>query len=647
MQTLKEMLKKLIEEESKSKSIEVSGQNLEGALKKAAGLLNIGLNQLDYEILEYGNNGIFGINKKNFKIKVYKANKEEEIIDSVMNIDIVSEESSTFEIKQEIVNKDSDVFVRLTSKGIMLKITSPSGKGKKISEKKVLDAISARGISNFDLNKVNRIIREANGEYCKIGEMPVVNIANDSTASVQISSDEMKAYIMLTPPRAGGFDLDLDEIRSILNNNGVVVGINDEALIELIDHPVYNESILVASGVKVNEGKNATVNYNFNINKDEVHFEEEDGKVNFKELNNIQNVVAGQILATKEAATEGEPGRTVTNKLMPAKSGKDTVLLAGRNTKVTDDGLSIVSEINGQVYLMGGRVVVDPVYTIQGDVNLKTGNVLFLGTVIIQGNVEDGFSIKAAGNIEIHGSVGKCELDAEGDIIINGGVMGKNEGLIKSGKSLYAKFIESVKVEVNEGVYAQDGILHSYIDAIKEILCVGKRGAIVGGRLRAGELVKTKTIGSIANPETIIEVGIDPKKRQVMEEQIDKREKAYKELEPLKANYENLKNQKQVMKKLPPEKEELLIQLRDKVAQLNGVIKTANEEIKGIEEYLSQLKSKGKVIASKKAFPGVKIYIKNSFLQLKSEYKRVAFILQAGEVDTIPYDEEEVQQRRR
>jgi len=291
---------------------------------------------------------------------------------------------------------------------------------------------------------------------------------------------------------------------------------------------------------------------------------------------------------------------------------------------------------------MGGKIVVDPVYTIQGDVNLKSGNILFLGTVIVQGNVEDGFSIKAAGNIEIHGSVGKCELDAEGDIIVSGGIMGKNEGMITSGKSIYSKFIESVKVEANEGVYVQDGILHAYIDATKEVVCVGKRGAIVGGRIRAGEVVKTKTLGSVANPETIIEVGIDPKKRQIMLELEEKREKAYKELEPLKANLDNLNNQKKVMKKLPQEKEEIYEELLEKTEELDTIIKTTDGEINEIETYLAQLKSKGKIIASKVAFPGVKLYIKNAYLGIKTDYKKVVFVLQSGEVNTLPYAEEEV-----
>ena len=121
----------------------------------------------------------------------------------------------------------------------------------------------------------------------------------------------------------------------------------------------------------------------------------------------------------------------------------------------------------------------------------------------------------------------------------------------------------------------------------------------------------------------------------------EKREHAYKELEPLRANLENLKNQKKVMKALPEDKEVLFNELTEKSNDLDKIIQSANDEIKEIEEYLSQLKSIGKIIASRIAYAGVKLYIKNAFLAIKNDYKKVAFVLQAGEISTIPYTEEE------
>lgn len=636
MKRLKEILKKLLEEEDNVSSIEITGDSLEDALQKACEQLGVSIAEIDYEIKEFGTKGFLGVGKKDFKIQVYKSKAKSEIFQNILNVDKEVEEDVVVE---QVIDRDSEAFLRVTSRGVLLKITPPVGKGKKIAESEVFNIITTRGVTNFDRELVKKVIKNCAGEYVRIGEMPL-NVVNDATASVQISSDEMKAYLIMTPPKSGGFDLELDEIRNILKSNGVVVGIKDDVLNRIIDYPIYNEPILIAEGIKPKNGKDAEIQYNFNT-KGEVHFTEEDGRVDFKNLNLVQNVVAGQVLAIKEKATIGEPGRTVTNKIIPQKVGKDCQLLAGKNCHITEDGLQVIADKNGQVILAANKINVEEIFTVNGDVNLKTGNVLFLGTVIVQGNVEDGFSVKAAGNIEIHGSVGKCELDAEGDIIISQGVQGKNEGFIRTGKSLYAKFLQDVKVEAVDSVYVQDSIMHSFIDATKEITIVGKRAKIVGGRLRAGELVKSKEIGSVSGAETIIEVGIDPKKKQRLVELEEEKNKAYKELDPITTNLNGLEDMKKRLKNLPPEKEEIYIKLINESKRLNTIIQQTQEEIDEINNYLANLKTKGKIIASKLVQPGVKIYIKNSFLNVKTEYKKVAFVLQGTEVNVTPYTEEE------
>jgi uncharacterized protein (DUF342 family) len=50
---------------------------------------------------------------------------------------------------------------------------------------------------------------------------------------------------------------------------------------------------------------------------------------------------------------------------------------------VADDQLTIIADMKWSVVISGGKINVEPVYTVQGDVNLRTGNIIFLGTVII------------------------------------------------------------------------------------------------------------------------------------------------------------------------------------------------------------------------------------------------------------------------
>ena len=96
------------------------------------------------------------------------------------------------------------------------------------------------------------------------------------------------------------------------------------------------------------------------------------------------------------------------------------------------------------------------------------------------------------------------------------------------------------------------------------------------------------------------------------------------------------------MKKLPDDKELLYNDLNEKINELEKIVESTNNDIKEIETYLSQLKTKGKIIASRISYAGVKLYIKNAFLNIKNDYKRVAFILEAGEVSTIPYTEDDI-----
>jgi uncharacterized protein (DUF342 family) len=429
-----------------------------------------------------------------------------------------------------------------------------------------------------------------------------------------------------------------------LNHKGVVVGIKDDAISKALEDEAYNSLILVAEGVRPKSGDDARVIYNFRTEKKVQLEEDEKGQVDFKDLDLVENVVAGQLLATKIPATEGREGRTITNKILPEKSGKDIELLPGKNTELSPDGMNIIATINGQVVLQNGKVNVEPVFEVKGNVDMHTGNILFLGTVIVRGNVEDGFSIKAAGDIEIKGSVGKCLLDSEGDVHIKQGVMGKLDGTIKSGGSVWAKFLEQVHVVADKSVFVQDGIMHCQVDATEKVICFGKRATIVGGRIRAGEFVNTKTLGSVSFTETIVEVGIDPKSRQRLYDLEKEKAKSEETVEKLVMNISTLENQQKMKRAFTEEKQKLLDKMtttRDEVTARLGEIR---EEMEELRSYLKLLKTIGNVSVSKNVYPGVKIGIKDVYYDVKNEFKYVTMILDGGRIRIKKYEDVNVEE---
>jgi uncharacterized protein (DUF342 family) len=623
------------EEDKKIRSVQVEGESVEEALEQAAIELGAAIKDLEYEILEKGDKGFFGVGKKPWVLRAYQAAQEVEIAVSEKTDDHL--EAQAMEDEKEI-DRDGEALVRLTQEGVFLKVNPPIGKGKKVTERQALDAIRNRHVTDFDAALVAKVVKRADGESVHIGNFDY-SPANDAIMNVEISTDEMQVMMEVGPPGPGGTDLSLENMLMILQNHGVVYGIDEEALKNFEDYPIYNSPVVVATGNPPQNGADAKIVYNFNVDIKAPVLKERDGKVDFKELNLVENVVAGQILAKKMPAGEGDDGTTVTGKMLPSRGGRDTEIDVGKNVKLAEDGLTAISEINGQVMLSGRKIIVEPIYTVNGDVNLHTGNVLFLGTVIVKGNVEDNFSVKAAGNIEVMGNVGNSVLDAEGDIIVHQGILGKTKGKVKTSKSVFAKFIEHARIEAGEYVVASEGIIHSFVDANKKVICQGRRASIVGGRLRAAEEINAKNLGSVAGSETIIEVGYDPKSKERMVQIETIINRRLKELEELDLNIKTLNNLKKVQHKLPEEKQNYLDELTEKRKEVQTEIDGANREMEEIKERLASIKLEGKVSASDRVFPGVKIFIKDTNLDVRNEFKFVTFILDQGNIKVTKYEE--------
>jgi len=633
---LQEILGERLEQDRAVQSINVSGPTLEAALADAAALLDTSIRHLEYEIVERGSPGVLGIGQKEWHIQAYQ-----KVVLSKKDLGMGLLEEELADHGPVVEDRDGDVFVHFTSEGdAMLKVTAPSGNGRKASEVYAIQYLNDRKALEVNQNHVVKVVREASGEYVKVGTYERHSY-NDSVVRTEISDGEMQAFMQVTPPGEGGADLSFESYISAFKANKVVHGVKEDFLREFIDKPEYNEKILIAEGTKAYDGKDAYIEYYFETDQSKVRLKEgSNGKIDFKELNIIQNVTENQPLAKKIPPEQGKPGSTVMGKWLSSTNGKDISLPVGNNTHVNDEGDTILADINGQALVIGGLVNVEPVFTVTGDVNLKTGNIIFLGTVIVSGNVEDGFSVKASGNIEIHGTVAKSELDAEGDIIINQGVNGKGGGRIHAGKSLWARFIENANVKAGDMVIVSDGIINSYVDAQNRIVCQGKRAAIMGGKLRAGEEINAKTLGNPSSgTETVCEVGFDPKSKEELEKLQEEKDNIEKQLEVLNRDILSLVNLKKQKKTLPEDKEAALQEKMDNKNVLVEAQQKNAERTQEIQALLASLKVRGRVSASTKVYPGVRVVIRDTIDDVRTEYKAATFVLENGLIRVTKYEE--------
>jgi uncharacterized protein (DUF342 family) len=134
-------------------------------------------------------------------------------------------------------------------------------------------------------------------------------------------------------------------------------------------------------------------------------------------------------------------------------------------------------------------------------------------------------------------------------------------------------------------------------------------------------------------------VGIDPKSKIQLETLAAQKVETEKQLEEVQLNIQTLVNIKKQRKSLPEDKEVYMGELMDKRQALSADLLKINEETERIEDFLNTIKTRGKVSASSKVYPGVKVIIKDAVNDVRNEYKAVTFVLENNLVRVVKYEE--------
>lgn len=649
---IREFMSQQIQLDKSRTSIHVTGKNIEDALLQGAIELGLPVRRLEYEVLDKGKRGFFGAGHKNCSLIIYEAEKkahEESVADDDLNhlgeMELPSSDS--------LVVEPGSFSLRLDHDGCAyLKVKPPVNGGPAITKEEVESEILLRALTSSDSKKIEEVIRLADNLYVKIGEYPY-NPVNDPLMSVEVSDDEMQAFIYVSEPGPGGANLTADDIKGFLKNNRIISGIREDLLLQYEEKPVYRRSYLIAEGQVPVHGKNGYIKYLFEVDQNKIKLKvQDDGKVDFRELNLIQNVIKGQPLAKKIAPELGKNGKNIYGTPIKSRDGKDIQIGLGKNVTIAQNGEIAVAEESGQVLLNKGKISVETVMVIAGDVNISTGNINGLGTVVIKGNVEDGFNVTAQGSIEVMGFVGKSTLTSGADIIVKQGINGgegDDSGIIRAQKSVWSSFITNATVEAANNVIVSDGIVNSIVDANSKILCQGKRAKIVGGHVRAAEEVNAAVLGSPHGAETIIEVGYDPKTKEEIETLEKQQNDLESKIDELSRNIQGLLKQKKIMKeKFPSQKAKSLLNQRKIFNKLTVDKKSCTLEIERRLDYLESLKVAGKISASKTVYAGVKLFVKDATLEITNSYDNaVTFVVENGFITTTSYEkiEEDVSRR--
>ncbi len=322
---------------------------------------------------------------------------------------------------------------------------------------------------------------------------------------LKVDEDEMAAWLYLMPPEPE-VEYRKQDLIDYLNQKGVVEGLHQSNLSAIIKKKVYNREILVAKGREIQDGKDGYFEYLFTPEEYGVPKIREDGSVDYTNMSALQNVKAGDKVAVYHPAIQSIDGCTVLGNIMQGKLYHDLPPMRGKGIRREDE--DYYAQSDGKIEVKDGKIDIQNVHEISGDVDMIIGKVEFFGDIIIYGNVEEGVTIRAGRNIEIHGSTSLANLYAGGDIILSRGIQGGNKAKVSARGSVFADFIEHTSIDAGGSVQANI-IMNSNINARDKVIATGKKGAIIGGYINALKGVEATNAGNVAELKTIIHCGYE------------------------------------------------------------------------------------------------------------------------------------------
>ncbi|HOO57081.1 MAG TPA: FapA family protein [bacterium] len=522
---------------------------------------------------------------------------------------------------------------------LFLKIEPPMGRGKKAEMKDVMQKIKEVGASAFflDLEKIEEMLSSVRfRDFVHVGEL------RNGTFEVNVSKDGTEATIKLSPP-FGGMPIETDDILRYLQRNNITTGIKKEVINKLIDEEIFNEKIVIVEGEKAVDGENGEIKFFFDHRESGAKpTVNEEGEVDFKELNLFQKIRAGEPLALRTPATPGVPGKTIFGTQIIPRQGKDVPSPMGLNTKPSpDDPNLIIAALDGQPKLKDNKINIIPVLEIPGDVDYSTGNLNFTGSIHVRGNVISGFTIKAMGDIEIGGCVEMCTIECGGNLSVKQGIVGQDKALVMCRGNITCKFIDKATVYADGDILVDESLMYSKVSSSGNVVLAGKKGFIMGGITRASKTIRCNQTGTSTQTATILEVGGSPTLREEMQKIEQEIREAEANAEKQSKSIESAQKKKQVKGEISDDLEQrVLLMSRERFA-LMSKLRAFKEKKEDLEEKLVRLRSSGlKVHVKNKVLPGTKICIKNASWLAQDPLDFATFREYDGEVEFGPYEGE-------
>ncbi len=342
----------------------------------------------------------------------------------------------------------------------------------------------------------------------------VLPLSFDGDAQLSISPDRMQASIVIHPAFEKGKFPDEKYIRNLFTSHGIQFGVKEKQLSALFECLARGECppdpVVVAEGKPAENGRNGSITFMFDTETSLKPRVNPDGTVDYKNVNLIRNVRAGDELARLNPPLEGIPGCDIFGTPLGAKDGVPAKMPAGINTKVSEENESIlVATVDGNVRYTGSIIEVSEGYVVKEDVDFGTGNVNYAKSVVVGGDIKSGFSVQCGGDLQVGGTIEDAHIKVGGNVLCKYGFVGQGKGVIDAHGDVNLSFLKNQTVRSHGSIIIAREAINGHLFARRFITVGGNHLSVAGGILMARDSINLKSVGNATGIKTLLEVGTD------------------------------------------------------------------------------------------------------------------------------------------
>ncbi|WP_298266943.1 FapA family protein [Geobacter sp.] len=537
----------------------------------------------------------------------------------------------------------ADLTFTLTREGQKLQACfTPPADGEKtpLTRGAINQALLASGYANHFVydNALEELLSRCNTDTQPF--TVAVGERRDGTFTIQCSHDGVEAYLAITPP-FGGAPVTLQQVLQGLKAKNIVTGIR-YAEIEATVASGRPREILAACGLAPEAGTDGElVSLLPAVKERKPGGDDDDSIIDYRNRGEIVSVAVGTPLMRRIPPVPGTAGESVFGKEIPPPPVADVQFAqnpSGAEVSPDDPNL-LVAAVAGQPILAKDCVTVEPIIKVK-NVDLSSGNLSFIGSIAVTGDITAGMTVQASGDISVGGVIEAAKVEAGGNIGVSGGIIGQGEVRSARGElgeetahvsakgSVTALFVENAVVAAGADITIQGFAMQSELSAGNRI-AVGQEGSqkghIIGGSCQAVNEIQAVTLGSHAGVHTLVSVGVDPSVREKLSTVKLKLQEKERELDEVTKRLSYFAD---APSKATPEQLGKAWQSRDRLA--TDVAELAGEK-KRLQKRLERV-ANARIHAERAVLGGVIVSIGTKALQIDEDLGPTTFRLEEGEL---------------